>query len=244
MKQKIKVMKHKPELSDEEIRSYMDFDRLMASKKLVTGTQDLSWVLKRIVPVIAITALVTWVVFNTLHNNDQVVPETLKQDKTEVLQPAEIQIPATTEQTPTEEDKLKQETVTSEKAPVNTVRKQESEPSKTVDTHVGENIYVQAEPSIGYPALYSYFSTQLVYPHESIKDSIQGVQTVTFIINASGVPEKIEVKQSLGEPFEREAKRLIENMPSWKPATLNGKPVSSQISLPLTFQIQNIRVKD
>ena len=40
MKQKIKVMKEKPELSDDEIRSYMDFDRLVANAKTYTGTNN------------------------------------------------------------------------------------------------------------------------------------------------------------------------------------------------------------
>jgi hypothetical protein len=62
------------------------------------------------------------------------------------------------------------------------------------------------------------------------------------VVNTDGKPENITIKQSLGEPFEKEARRLIENMPLWKPATLNGKPVSSQMSIPLTFQIQKVNV--
>src|SRR6478752_5428087 len=36
MKQKIKIMKPKPELSDQEISSYMDFDGLLAKQKQYT----------------------------------------------------------------------------------------------------------------------------------------------------------------------------------------------------------------
>jgi hypothetical protein len=53
--------------------------------------------------------------------------------------------------------------------------------------------------------------------------------------------EQIEVEQSLGEEFEKESVRLIENMPEWKPAKLDGNPVRSRISIPLTFQIQKMR---
>jgi TonB family protein len=112
---------------------------------------------------------------------------------------------------------------------------------QNAQAEIKEAGYMQAEPLLGYPDLYEYFNANLVYPPEALKDSIQGVQTVSFVINAEGKPEQIEVVKSLGEPFEKEVKRLIENMPEWKPATLNGKPVSSKISLPLTFQIQKIK---
>jgi TonB family protein len=70
------------------------------------------------------------------------------------------------------------------------------------------------------------------------------VLTVTFTVSSTGKPENILVKQSLGKPFEKEAHRLIENMPDWRPATLNGKAVPSQISIPLTFQIKKVNVND
>jgi TonB family protein len=104
--------------------------------------------------------------------------------------------------------------------------------------------YQQAEPLDGYSSLYDYFSANLVYPSESVKDSVEGVQTVKFIINTDGKPENIEIINSLGPLFELEAKRVIESMPQWQPAMLNGKPVPSQISLPVTFRINKITIKE
>ena len=63
MKQKIKIMEQRPQLSDEEIRSYMDFDRLMADKKLVANKPKYHY-LKWIVPAIAVTGVITWLIFN------------------------------------------------------------------------------------------------------------------------------------------------------------------------------------
>jgi len=115
---------------------------------------------------------------------------------------------------------------------------------KPVENIQVESIYVQAEPINGYASLYAYLNANLQYPTESVKDSIQGIQTVSFIINVEGNPEKIQFGESLGSPFEIEARRLIENMPAWKPATLNGKPVSSKLALPITFEIKKIKVKE
>ena len=75
----------------------------------------------------------------------------------------------------------------------------------------------------------------------ALNDSIQGVQIISFVINKNGKVEQIEVEQSLGAEFEKESIRLIENMPEWKPAKLDGKPMSTRISIPITFQIQKIK---
>ncbi len=100
--------------------------------------------------------------------------------------------------------------------------------------------YISAEPIEGFPALYAYFDRELRYPAEALSDSIQGVEAVAFIIDKSGKPEKIEIQQSLGGAFDREVIRLIQNMPPWKPATLNGEPVISKQSIPFTFKITPI----
>jgi len=240
MKQKIKIMKHKPEPSDEEIRSYMDFERLMASKKLVSGTNELYGVLKRVVPVVAIAGMVVWFIFFSEINSEPATDPMHKESSP--LPSVQEKIPSPNEPVQPQQNNEKQKPSTALKGPANAGEKvQEPLP---LQRGLTEDVYAQAEPVAGYPSLYAYFNAQLVYPAESIKDSIQGVQTISFVINPEGRPEKIQVTQSLGEPFEKEARRLIENMPLWKPASLNGKPVPSQISLPLTFQIQKVKIKE
>jgi len=94
-----------------------------------------------------------------------------------------------------------------------------------------------AEPIIGYPKLYTYFDEELKYPENLQSDSINGVITASFVINTEGNPEQITIINSLGPAFDEEVKRLIVGMPKWKPATLNGKPVTSKVSIPFTFTI-------
>jgi TonB family protein len=100
--------------------------------------------------------------------------------------------------------------------------------------------FKEAVPVDGYPAIYEYFNRTLQYPEEGLKDSIQGVVTVSFIINEIGSPEKIQIENSLGEAFDRETIKMIEQMPRWNPATVNGKPIASRLAIPLTFQIKKI----
>lgn len=97
--------------------------------------------------------------------------------------------------------------------------------------------YKQAEPAGGYEKLYDYFNQELQYPESAVRDSIQGVVVIDFVINVSGKPEQIQIQQSLDNACDTEAIRVIENMQPWIPASLNGKPVSARVSVPLTFQL-------
>jgi TonB family protein len=103
-----------------------------------------------------------------------------------------------------------------------------------------DDIYLQAEPIEGYEALFEFFRENLKYPQDAIKDSIQGVMKISFVINEEGKPVNIRTEETLGKLFDAEAVKLIESMPPWKPALLNGKPVKSRISLPLTFEIRKV----
>ena len=91
----------------------------------------------------------------------------------------------------------------------------------------------------GFPALYQYFDTELHYPAEALKDSIHGIVTVKFVISEAGKTDQITIVTPLCPPCDREALRVIEHMPPWKPATHNGKPVASKVSVPLTFEFHN-----
>jgi TonB family protein len=97
--------------------------------------------------------------------------------------------------------------------------------------------FTEAAPVEGYAALYSYFDKELKYPGV-LKDSIEGIVTVSFAINEKGKPDRIKIENSLGSAFDAECKRVIENMPLWTPATINGKPISVRLSIPLTFKIK------
>jgi outer membrane biosynthesis protein TonB len=251
MKQKITIMKQRLDLSDEEINSYMDFGSLRRKQMAFeTRKRNRYTILKWSVPTLLIISSAIWF-FSTDDDSGKV-------SNTELAVEAEPNPLAQSVQPLTlgnDSAKLENEIEEDNASNNNVVRKQLAKPLqeeipireetvKSIENTQVESIYVQAEPINGYASLYTYLNANLQYPTESLKDSIQGIQTVSFIINIEGKPEKIQFGESLGIPFENEAKRLIENMPAWKPATFNGKPVSSKLALPLTFQIKKIKVKE
>jgi TonB family protein len=236
---KIRIMKQQPTPSDEEIRSYMNFDGLLEKRKLVAQANQATQLLKWGAPIL-IMGLVGWYLLSK--NVDQ--PARLNQ-KFQLTDSSRLSHDTTIARA----DSLlaKKEAANSISEAKSRAKDDTSSTKKSAQEHNSESqlliedLYTQAEPVDGYAKLYEYLNENLIYPQEALKDSVQGVQTVSFVINIEGKPENISISSSLGEPFEKEAKRLVENMPLWKPALLNGKPIASKMSVPLTFQIQKTR---
>ena len=243
MNKKYKVMNQKPEASDEEIESYMNFEGLMNKRAEVLSSSKIRSILKKGLAGIAIgVALVSVFWFAQTRTGNRQQQNDLNPEKKTVISPSKVESNAVSDsvehlqsqpkETPRPDHSAKKESPDQKAESLD-----KSVPEKTT---VDES-YVQAEPVNGYPDLYAYLNKNLVYPKEAMKDSIQGVLTIAFIINSSGKPEKIEIVNSLGPLFDAEARRLVENMPAWKPAIMNGKPVASKISLPVTFQLVKIK---
>ena len=233
MNQKIKIMNQKPELSDAEIRSYMDFDSVLR-KRAAKKSAIRAWLFGGTVAVVMVAILVSLLLSPPTRQTPHSTPDMPAQEAV----PEQQALPALAQkQEQVQPIAGAKETKAGTRATQKPVAAKEPEPAQNTTAQT-TSAYVQAEPACGYPALYEYFNASLIYPQEAVKDSVQGVLTVSFVINIEGKPEQIEIKESLGAPFEREAKRLIENMPLWKPALLNSRKVSSKISLPLTFQVK------
>lgn len=241
MKQKIKIMNDKQQPSDEEIQRYMNFDRVLENRKIALQASRVSSIYRWGIPVLMGSLAI--IGFLSLQKNDPTPIQPLEQEPV-----ASPQITAPVITPPDSATSLpKKETgktgglrKTSDTQAAIVEKKSLEEPDNSGEPVVVEEGYTQAEPLKGYPDLYKYFNDNLVYPATALRDSIQGVQTVSFVINKDGKVEQIQVEQSLGDEFEKESIRLIENMPEWKPAKLDGNPVATRISLPITFQIQKI----
>lgn len=242
MKQKIKIMKAKPELSDQEINSYMDFDGLLAKQKQHT-TMPVRNIMRWGILIAVVGSLSLW-----WFTQEEVAekPESIITNQQADATKSPVDQPAVENVTPQQQsnDKAVVDETKNKEQHSTTPPIQKEVAEGTAVPSVRESVYLQAEPVEGYAHLYQYFGNELVYPPAAIKDSVQGVLTVSFTVNAEGKPEGISVTNSLGELFDKEAIRLIQNMPAWKPAMLNNKPVPSKMALPLTFQIQKVKVQE
>lgn len=240
------------EVTDEELERFKDFDSLLVKHHQLQAGRNNYW--KIISPIVVILGGLIYVLMQisspevsepseagTTQLQTPTVEESPSASRTDSVVIVKSE-PAVKAKSRTNKSESSTAPDVDKKLPIQPLSEQkdavinESESSEVI-SKTPETVYIQAEPVDGYQTLYEYFDRELIYPEPAIQDSIQGVLTVSFLINKEGKPEKIKTSGTLGKAFEREAIRLVEGMPLWKPATLNSNPVSSQLSLPLTFQL-------
>lgn len=107
---------------------------------------------------------------------------------------------------------------------------------------VEETVYqfVEEQPEFpgGVKALMKYFRDNLKYPRISRDNKSQGTSTVRFTVNADGYISDAEIVRSTGDMYlDKEALRVISEMPKWKPGKKNGKPVRVEYVLPVSFRL-------
>ncbi len=245
---KIKIMNTPPLVTDEEIRSFMDFEALMKSRDdLVRGRRSLRNIRYGLAVLACFLAVTTVVYFRNDKGSEDTSIVTEKTDSVSAASPpaarrlSSVDKPAdeTAVLLSREKDPASPASKNAARDPAAT-RRQEGEPQPSREADAPDAIYVQAEPVDGYPALYSYFAGNLVYPRGALKDSVEGIVNVVFVVEPNGSASDITVENSLGLLFDEEVSRLLKNMPAWKPATYNGRPVRSRISLPIAFELEKV----
>lgn len=83
-----------------------------------------------------------------------------------------------------------------------------------------------------------WLSKNLVYPESAKKNGVEGRVIVQFIVRKDGSLEDVTITRGVGnEALESEAKRVIHNMPKWKPGRQQGKEVDVYFTLPITFKL-------
>jgi protein TonB len=117
----------------------------------------------------------------------------------------------------------------------------------TKDTAIVTAPEIDAEFAGGYDGLVNYLSNNLSFiGNPKNKRSVAkeellegGRLIVRFIIEKDGsiTHVKLETKLPKCEPCNQDAIRVVKNMPKWKPASSDGKPVRTYVRLPIIFEV-------
>ena len=89
----------------------------------------------------------------------------------------------------------------------------------------------------GEDAMFEWIAQNLRYPVKARKKKIEGTVRVKFLINPEGKVSDVVILRSDNKIFEDEAKRLVSNMPDWKPGRQSGKAVSVYYMVPVEFRL-------
>lgn len=95
--------------------------------------------------------------------------------------------------------------------------------------------YSPPEPAVGKSMYDKYIRENTRRPDSP--DAGQRVAVVAgFIVRTDGAVDSIEILRSPDDSFSREAVRLIQQGPAWKPALRNGKAVNENVTLRIVFK--------
>ena len=104
-----------------------------------------------------------------------------------------------------------------------------------------EEIFMVVEDQPEFPggtaALLDYLRKNIKYPAICRENNIQGRVLVTFIVNKDGAIVEPEVVKSVNPSLDKEALRVISQMPNWKPGSQRGKPVRVKYTVPVNFRL-------
>jgi len=87
----------------------------------------------------------------------------------------------------------------------------------------------------GEAAMRTYFTKNLRYPPEALRQHISGKVMVNFVLGATGLVTYATVVRGPNKLLNEEALRLVWHMPAWQPARQHGQPVRVSCTMPVVF---------
>ena len=83
-----------------------------------------------------------------------------------------------------------------------------------------------------------YLAKNIKYPTIAQENGTQGRVIVQFVVNRDGSIVDAKVVRSVDPYLDKEALRVINTMPKWKPGMQRGKPVRVKFTVPVMFRLQ------
>ena len=116
----------------------------------------------------------------------------------------------------------------------------QSKPPKHVEEKNKVFYIVEQMPSFpgGTVQLMKWLAEHVQYPAGALKTSVQGRVIIAFVVERDGSITDVNVVRSVDPSLDKEAARVVRNMPKWIPGKQNGAPVRVKYNVPVTFRLQ------
>lgn len=106
----------------------------------------------------------------------------------------------------------------------------------------GENVFFIVEEMPEFPggelALRKYIANTIKYPESAVKKGIQGKVYVTFVVTKDGAIANAKIARGVDTSLDKEALRVVNSLPQWKPGKQKGENVNVQYTVPINFVLQ------
>ena len=102
---------------------------------------------------------------------------------------------------------------------------------------VYDRVEVMPEFPGGMQGLFEYMQNNVNYPKEAKNQKIEGRVIVSFIVEKDGSISDVHPLTAVHPLLDKEAMRLVNEIPRWKPGTEKGKAVRVSFALPVSFKL-------
>ncbi len=99
--------------------------------------------------------------------------------------------------------------------------------------------FVDEQPEFpgGAEAMYNWIAANIQYPAGALAEGVQGRVIVEIIVDESGNIKNPRVLRGRNPELDKEALRVVNSMPTWKPARVKGEAVSTTNTIPISFKL-------
>ena len=116
------------------------------------------------------------------------------------------------------------------------------------DGETGEEVFMVVEEMPEFPGgedeMSKYLAENITYPEKVRQLGIEGLVVVSFIVDKKGNVKDAKILKSAIKELDKEALRVVNNMPRWKPGLQRGEKVNVQINLPIRFKLSSGKEKN
>lgn len=111
------------------------------------------------------------------------------------------------------------------------------------ESQVQDKIFtvVEAQPEFkgGLDAFRRYIMNEIKYPLKARQAGLEGRVDVQFVVDKDGSLSDVHAIKGISPELDREAERVLQNAPAFKPGTQNGKPVRVRMVVPIVFKLND-----
>jgi len=87
-------------------------------------------------------------------------------------------------------------------------------------------------------ALRKFIANAIKYPVIAQENGIQGKVYVNFVVDKDGSITNAKIARGVDPSLDKEALRVVNSLPKWKPGMQRGKPVKVSYTVPISFVLQ------
>ena len=110
--------------------------------------------------------------------------------------------------------------------------------NESIQEEVFTKVEEQPEFEGGMDGFYQYISGEIRYLAQARRLGVEGQVYVQFVVERDGSLSHVEAVQGIGAGCDREAVRVIQNAPAFKPGSQRGRTVRVKMGMPILFKLK------